>query len=51
MSVGTEGDPGLSFKHLEDGQRKGNQKKSGEEMVSVVERKPKQCGVMERGLL
>lgn len=50
MSVDTEGGPGLSFQHLEDGKRKGNQKRRGEGMASAGERKPEECHVMERGV-
>lgn len=50
MSVDTEGDPGLSFQHLEDGQRERNQKRGAEEMASEAERNPKECGVLEQGV-
>lgn len=48
MHVDTEGGSGLSSQHLEDGQRKGNEKRNGEEMASEMGRKPKECDVVER---
>lgn len=48
MHLDTEGAPGLLSQHLEDGQRKENEKTSGEEMASKMGRKPKECDVMER---